>query len=148
MSKDIDKGKEGKKEKGTGKKIAEKEKGRKVKKEMPSEKKVVEKKQEEGKGKEIKKGSLAPAELDMLSVVLHPLVSEKAVDKIEKENKLTFIVVKSATKSEIKKAVENEFNVRVDRVNIINDMQGRKKALVTINKQYKASDIAMKLGII
>lgn len=137
------------KNKNAGKKIAKGEKEEKMKKEKLGEKKAVEKKQkEEVKSVAGKEKNLETAELDMLSVVLHPLVSEKAVDKIEKENKLTFIVVKSATKSEIKKAVENEFNVRVDRVNIINDMRGRKKALVTINKQYKASDIAMKLGII
>ncbi len=126
------------------------EKVEKVKREKVAEKKVVEKKQKaEGKKeKEMEQGSLETADLNMLSVVLHPLVSEKAVDKIEKENKLTFIVAKSATKSDVKKAIENEFNVKVDKVNIINDMQGRKKALVTINKQYKASDIAMKLGIL
>ena len=126
------------------------EKAEKVKREKIAKKKVVEKKQKAKgkKEKEIEQGILETADLDMLSVVLHPLVSEKAVDKIEKENKLTFIVAKSATKSDVKKAIENEFNVKVDKVNIINDMQGRKKALVTINKQYKASDIAMKLGIL
>jgi len=122
----------------------------KVKEEKTTEKKAVEKEQKAKgeKEKEIKQKSLETADLDMLSVVLHPLVSEKAVDKIEKENKLTFIVAKSATKSDVKKAIESEFNVKVDKVNIINDMRGRKKALVTINKQHKASDIAMKLGIL
>jgi len=81
-------------------------------------------------------------------VFLHPLVSEKAVDMIEKENKITFIVKKDADKALVKKLFEEEFKVKVDRANIINDMKGRKKAIIKVNKQYKASDIAMKLGIL
>mgnify|MGYP000141379258 CR=1 FL=1 len=82
------------------------------------------------------------------NVLLYPLVSEKAVDKIEKENKITFIVRKDVTKRDIKKVFEEEFKVKVDKVNVLNDMKGRKKAIITVNKQYKASDIAMKLGIL
>jgi len=82
------------------------------------------------------------------SIFLYPLVSEKAVDKIEKENKLTFIVKKEATKQDIKKAFEDEFKAKVDKINIIKDMKARKKAIITVNKQFKASNIAMKLGII
>ncbi len=86
--------------------------------------------------------------LEILGTLLYPLVSEKAVDKIEKENKLTFIVAKNASKKDVKEAVEKEFNVKVSKVNIINDTKGRKKAIVAIDKAYKASDIAMKLGIL
>ena len=82
------------------------------------------------------------------NVLLYPLVSEKAVDKIEKENKITFIVRKDVTKQDIKKVFEEEFKAKVDKVNVLNDMKGRKKAIITVNKQYKASDIAMKLGIL
>lgn len=88
------------------------------------------------------------AKARFVDVFLHPLVSEKAVDMIEKENKITFITKKDADKALIKKLFEEEFKVKVDSVNIINDMKGRKKAIIKVNKQYKASEIAMKLGIL
>ncbi len=81
-------------------------------------------------------------------VVLFPLITEKAVDVIEKENKLTFIVNMKANKRDIKREIEKEFGVKVDRVNLLRDTRGRKKAVVKINKQFKANDIAMKLGVI
>ena len=81
-------------------------------------------------------------------IILFPLITEKAVDAIERENKITFIVGKKAGKKEIKEEVEKEFNVKVDRVNVLNDMKGRKRAIVQINKKFKANDIAMKLGVI
>jgi len=81
-------------------------------------------------------------------IIMHPLISEKAVNMIEKENKICFIVNKNSTKQEIKEALEKEYNVKIDKVNIINDMKGRKKAIVKINKAFKANDIAMKIGII
>jgi ribosomal protein uL23 len=105
----------------------------------------------EKKNKVKEKGAEKPEKLEhsiVENVLLYPLVSEKAVDKIEKENKITFIVRKDVTKQDIKKVFEEEFKAKVDKVNVLNDMKGRKKAIITVNKQYKASDIAMKLGIL
>ena len=81
-------------------------------------------------------------------IILFPLITEKAVDAIERENKITFVVGENATKMEIKLEVESEFKVKVDKVNIVNDMKGRKRAMVQINREFKANDIAMKLGVI
>jgi len=81
-------------------------------------------------------------------VILFPLITEKAVDVIEKENKLTFIVDMRSNKKDIKREIEKEFNVKVDSVNLLRDTKGRKKAIVKINKDFKANDIAMKLGVI
>ena len=81
-------------------------------------------------------------------IILFPLITEKAVDSIERNNKITFIVGKDATKKEIKEEVEREYKVKVDKINTVNDMKGRKRAIVQINKDFKANDIAMKLGVI
>lgn len=81
-------------------------------------------------------------------VIIFPLITEKAVDAIEKENKITFVVEKSATKKEVKEEIEKRFKVKVDKVNTVNDMKGRKRAIVRINKNFKANNIAMKLGVI
>ncbi len=84
----------------------------------------------------------------MSQVLLYPMVTEKAVNIIEEENKLVFVVAKKAAKHEIKKEVESLYEVKVDKVNIVNDMKGRKKAIVKINKKFKANDIAIKLGVL
>ena len=83
-----------------------------------------------------------------MGVLRHPLVTEKAVNMIEGENKLTFVVERRGTKTVIKGAVESLYKVRVKKVSILNDMKARKRAIVTLNKEFKASDIATKLGVI
>lgn len=81
-------------------------------------------------------------------VVQYPLLSEKAVGMIERENKLVFIVDKEATKTQIKKAVEELYNVKVASVNTLISMKGIKKAYVKLKPEYKAIDLATKLRII
>lgn len=81
-------------------------------------------------------------------VILFPLISEKAVNMIEAENKLCFVVNKKATKTDVKKAVEEAYAIKVDSVNVLLDRKGRKKAIVKVNKQFKADEIATKLGVI
>ncbi|MDO8538168.1 MAG: 50S ribosomal protein L23 [archaeon] len=87
-------------------------------------------------------------ELKDYEILIHPLVSEKAVNMIESQNKLTFIVNLKATKLTVKKAVESLHKVKVDSVQIVNDQKGRKKAIVKINKAFKADDVATKLGVL
>lgn len=81
-------------------------------------------------------------------VVKYPLLSEKAVGAIEKENKIVFIVEKNATKTQIKKAVEELYDVKVAGVNTLISMKGIKKAYVKLKPEYKAIDLATKLRII
>ncbi len=79
-------------------------------------------------------------------VILKPYVTEKTLLMIEKENKLTFIVAKNATKTQVKHAVENLFGVKVDKVNIVISKYG-KKAIVKLKKEYSAEELGMRLGI-
>ena len=53
-------------------------------------------------------------------VIIEPVVSEKAYDAIDFLNKYTFIVDKRATKTQIKHAVEEIFEVKVASVNTLN----------------------------
>ena len=87
-------------------------------------------------------------ELKNYEILIHPLVSEKAVNMIESQNKLTFIVNLKSTKLDVKKAVESLHKVKVDSVQIVNDQKGRKKAIVKINSAFKADDVATKLGVL
>ena len=88
------------------------------------------------------------ATLQDLGVVFYPLVTEKAVNMIEGENKLTFVVSDKANKASIKKVIESAYGVKVERVNIVRDMRGRKKAIVKLDKAFKAQELATKLGVL
>jgi large subunit ribosomal protein L23 len=85
--------------------------------------------------------------MDPYKVIIRPLVTEKAVSLIERENKLTFIVDRRATKADIKRAVEELFNVKVEKVNTLITMRGEKKAYVKLKPEYDASEIAARLGL-
>ncbi len=50
-------------------------------------------------------------------VLIKPLITEKSESLSEDQNKYTFMVDKRANKVEIKKAVEEFYNVTVDKVN-------------------------------
>ena len=118
-------------------------------KEKKAEKKEEEKTEKKPIKKEEKKPKATKEELmEANTHFLHPLISEKAINVIEKENKITFIVNKGTTKSKIKKAFETLYDAKAEKVNIIKDMKGRKKAIVKLGKEYKAENIATKLGII
>ncbi len=86
--------------------------------------------------------------LQQYEIILYPLITEKAVNMIETENKLCFVVNRKATKKEVKEAIEKNYNVKVDAVQVLNDRKGRKKAVVKINKKFKADEIATKLGVL
>ena len=78
---------------------------------------------------------------------MKPIVTEKAVMMIESENILTFTTDKSKTKSEIKKEIEDLFDVKVKKIRTL--IRGNKKyAYVKLKKEFPAIDIATKLGII
>jgi large subunit ribosomal protein L23 len=55
--------------------------------------------------------------MDSYQIILRPVVTEKSNRLKEKENKVTFAVVPSATKPEIKKAIEKLFKVKVTKIN-------------------------------
>ncbi len=56
----------------------------------------------------------------LASVLLAPIVSEKATAVAEKHNQVLFKVLRDATKPEIKAAVELRFKVEVEAVNVVN----------------------------
>ena len=61
-------------------------------------------------------------------VIIGPLLTEKGSILTESLNKYLFKVEKSSNKIEIKKAIENKFNVKVDKVAIIN-VKGKLKSM-------------------
>jgi large subunit ribosomal protein L23 len=81
-------------------------------------------------------------------VISYPLMTESASLMVEKDNKLIFIVNLKAGKGDVKKAVEELYEVKVSKVNLLVTPQGTKKAFVKLSPEFKASDVAIKLGIL
>jgi len=80
-------------------------------------------------------------------VIKRIVITQDAVSLIEKENKITFIVDPRATKKDIKKAVEELYDVKVVKVNTLITPLGEKKAYVKLSAETPASELAIKLGI-
>lgn len=86
--------------------------------------------------------------LDPYEVIKNPLSTEKSLRQIEFENKLTFVVDNRADKSDVKRAVETLFKVKVQKVNIQNSCTGKKIAYVKLKPGSVASDVSADLGLI
>jgi large subunit ribosomal protein L23 len=86
--------------------------------------------------------------MDTAEVIFYPLMTESASLMVEKDNKLLFIVNLKAGKSDVKKAVEQLYEVKVDKVTVLITSKVEKKAFVKLKPEYKASDVAIKLGIL
>jgi large subunit ribosomal protein L23 len=88
--------------------------------------------------------------LEPYQVILRPLITEKATHLSERHNAYTFEVNRLATKTEIKRAVEELFNVKVADVRTQNRrgkkrrhrmkvglMRSWKKAIVALHEDYR-----------
>ncbi len=82
-----------------------------------------------------------------MSVVEHPLVTEKAMNQMDFDNKLVFIVRDSATKPEIREEVADRYEVTVEKVNTQMTMKGRKKATVSLSEEDDAQEVASRIGV-
>ena len=86
--------------------------------------------------------------MDPYDTILYPVVTEVTSRILETENKLVFVVDVKATKADIKRAVEELYEVVVEKVNVATTSRGEKKAFVKLHPDYKAVDVAIKLGVI
>lgn len=107
-------------------------------------------------------------------VVKFPLTTESAMKKIEDHNTLVFIVNITANKAQIKAAIQNLYDIKVQKVNtliryvylsiysiffmnvfvirgsyvILFRPDGQKKAYVKLTSDFEAADVANRLAII
>ena len=81
------------------------------------------------------------------TILIHPIISEKSV-KEKEYNIYLFKVCLVSNKSEIKKAVEDKFKVKVDKVNTINVPSKTRKMGKYIGKtaQWKKVIVTIKEG--
>lgn len=81
-------------------------------------------------------------------IIKFPLLSEDAVTLLEAENKITFVVNINSDKHDIRRAVQELYEVRVAAVNTLITPEGEKKAIVKLTADFKAADLAVRLGIL
>ena len=82
-----------------------------------------------------------------MSIILKPIVTEKMTHLTEKLNRVGFIVDKKANKVEIKKAIEDFYNVKIVDVNTIS-YAGKTKSRYTKAGFIKGRTNAFKKAIV
>jgi large subunit ribosomal protein L23 len=88
------------------------------------------------------------AEGRLATVLVEPIVSEKATAVAEKHNQVLFKVLRDATKPEIKAAVELMFKVEVEAVRTINQRGKEKRFGKSIGRRdhIKKAYVSLKKG--
>ena len=88
------------------------------------------------------------AEGRLATVLVAPIISEKATRIAEKQNQVLFKVLRSATKPEIKAAVELMFKVEVESVQTVNQKGKSKRFGRSIGRRdhVKKAYVSLKPG--
>lgn len=92
----------------------------------------------------------AEPRLDNYQVILRPLVTEKGMHRSTRNNQYAFEVDPQASKEDIRRAVEDLFNVKVEKIRTQNrrgkprrhkfkagQTKSWKKAIVTLNEEHR-----------
>jgi large subunit ribosomal protein L23 len=79
-------------------------------------------------------------------IVLHAYVTEKAMDEMERQNKLEFVVDRRANRAQIKRAVEELYSCKVAKVTTKIVRIG-KIATVRFAPEFSAEDIGSRAGV-
>ena len=82
----------------------------------------------------------------MSSILHHPLVTEKAMNEMDFDNKLLFITDIDATKPEIKKEVQDRYDVTVEGINTQITPKAQKKATLALSDD-DATEVASRIGV-
>jgi len=53
-------------------------------------------------------------------IIIRPIITEKTMAMMDADNKITFEVAKGTNKTQIRLAIEEIFNVKVEKVNVLN----------------------------
>jgi len=80
-------------------------------------------------------------------VIRHPHMTEKAMDDLDFQNKLQFVVDSGAAKPAVAEAVEDQFGVTVVDVTTQVRPDGTKKAVVRLSEDDEAEEVASRIGV-
>ncbi len=84
----------------------------------------------------------------LLMIIRKPVISEKTTRLADKKKQFTFCVLKTATKSEIKTAVEHLFDVKVKHVGVLN-VKGKTKRFkqkAGVQSDWKKAYVSLQTG--
>ncbi|MEI6543556.1 MAG: 50S ribosomal protein L23 [Methylococcales bacterium] len=84
----------------------------------------------------------------LAGVIEAPIISEKSTNAAEKNNQFVFKVKKTASKKQVKNAVELMFSVEVDSVHVLNVKGKIKRSGKTLGKRsdWKKAYVKLKPG--
>ncbi|CAM4161815.1 50S ribosomal protein L23 [Erysipelothrix inopinata] len=60
-------------------------------------------------------------------IIVRPIITEKTVAMQQDDNKVTFEVAKGTNKIEIRQAIEEIFNVKVSKINVVTVLPKKKR---------------------
>ncbi len=83
-----------------------------------------------------------------MEALMYPIATEKALNIVDKNNVIIYVVDLRANKKQIKEEFEKTFGVRVASVNTVRTIKNLKKAYIKLDKGVKASEIARKLKLV
>jgi len=81
-------------------------------------------------------------------IIKSPYVTEKVTAMIDSENSLEFLVDMKATKKDIKKALQEFYDVEIASVRTMITPRGNKKAVVKMSRDGMANELATRLGLL
>ena len=76
---------------------------------------------------------------NLYEVIRAPRVSEKTARLQEVSNQYVFEIAKTATKADVKAAVEKIFDVKVEAVNVVGNVVGRRAVVATSHTRAVAA---------
>ena len=85
--------------------------------------------------------------MDSYKIIVKPHLTEKTMNAIDQKNELTFVVLRTASKTQIKTAFEDLYAVKVEKVNTQINTHGEKVAYIKLEAEHSAEDIAVKMGV-
>ena len=85
--------------------------------------------------------------MDSYSIIIKPHVTEKTMNLIDENNEIAFVVRRSANKMQIKKAFEDLYEEKVEKVNTHISPKGEKVAYIKLVEEEMAEELAVRIGV-
>lgn len=93
---------------------------------------------------EVETKKTSKATISDFDVIIEPLITEKSMTAAQETNKYTFVVKKSANKTQIKNAIHRIYGVNVEGINVVNVPA----KVVTRGSRYKGTIGAFKKAVV
>ena len=85
--------------------------------------------------------------MDSYSVIIKPHVTEKTMNLIDLNNEIAFVVNRKANKKQIKRAFEELYEEKVEKVNTHISPKGEKVAYIKLVEEEMAEELAVRIGV-